>query len=242
MKKLSALLLTSAMVCGLSTGVYAKPIAITNQQLQNKLKIMIQTNGANKNFDWSSICKELGIDENNFQWNDCPIVSIPGFKPDTNKPNINFPDFDFPDNSTPDNDKPNVNPDDSQQGSESAYVNEVVRLVNEERAKAGLSPLSTSINMQKAAQVRAKEQQSSFSHTRPNGAHFSTALKENGVSYKGAGENIAYGQKTPAQVMQSWMNSQGHRANILNKDFTSIGVGYYVGQNGTAYWAQLFTY
>ena len=80
----------------------------------------------------------------------------------------------------------------------------------------------------------------SFSHTRPNGASCFTALTEAGVSYARAGENIAYGQSTPEAVVQSWMNSSGHRANILSSSFTSIGVGCTV-VNGTAYWAQLFT-
>ena len=66
------------------------------------------------------------------------------------------------------------------------------------------------------------------------------ALTEAGVSYRTAGENIAYGQSTPQQVMNAWMNSSGHRANILNANYTTIGVGYTV-INGTAYWAQLFT-
>ena len=88
--------------------------------------------------------------------------------------------------------------------------------------------------------MRAKESAQSFSHTRPNGSSFSTALTEAGVSYRTAGENIAYGQSTPQQVMNAWMKSSGHRANILNANYTTIGVGYTV-INGTAYWAQLFT-
>ena len=88
--------------------------------------------------------------------------------------------------------------------------------------------------------MRAKESAQSFSHTRPNGSSFSTALTEAGVSYRTAGENIAYGQSTPQQVMNAWMNSSGHRANILHANYTTIGVGYTV-INGTAYWAQLFT-
>lgn len=130
-------------------------------------------------------------------------------------------------------------PDDNQ--SESEFAAEVLRLVNEERSKAGLPALVLDQSVEKAANVRAKEIVSSFSHTRPNGTSFSTALKESGASYRGAGENIAWGQKTPAQVMEGWMNSAGHRANILNKSFTKIGVGYYQS-GGTNYWTQIFTY
>lgn len=121
------------------------------------------------------------------------------------------------------------------------YAAEVVRLVNAERAKNGLGALKVDSRVQQAAQVRAKEQAQLFSHTRPNGSSCFTALAEAGVSYRGAGENIAYGQPNPSVVMNAWMNSEGHRANILNANFTTIGVGYTV-INGTAYWAQMFTY
>ena len=113
-------------------------------------------------------------------------------------------------------------------------------LVNEERAKAGLSPLTLYTRAASAAAVRSGEIQTSFSHTRPDGSSFSTALTQAGVNYRSSGENIAYGQTTPEQVMNSWMNSSGHRANILNVDFTSIGVGYTQSSSGTPYWTQLF--
>lgn len=114
--------------------------------------------------------------------------------------------------------------------------------MNEERAKAGLPALEMSAEITAAANVRAKEIKQSFSHTRPDGSNFSSALKEQGVSYRGSGENIAWGQKSPEQVMNGWMNSEGHRANILNKNFKNIGVGYYQDANGVNYWVQLFTY
>ena len=107
------------------------------------------------------------------------------------------------------------------------FVSQLAQLVNVERAKAGLSPVTLDTTLSKAAQVRAKETVSYFSHTRPNGSTFSSATTEQGISFRGAGENIAYGQKTPQEVMNGWMNSAGHRANILNANFTKIGVGYY---------------
>lgn len=119
---------------------------------------------------------------------------------------------------------------------------QIVELVNEERTKAGLSPVTGDTTIQSAAQVRAAESAVSFSHTRPNGQNFSTALTEAGVTYKGSGENLAWGQKTPEEVMKGWMNSPGHKANLLNPDFTKIGVGYYQNANGVNYWSQLFTY
>ncbi|MDD3571146.1 MAG: CAP domain-containing protein [Lachnospiraceae bacterium] len=119
----------------------------------------------------------------------------------------------------------------------SSYAQEVVNLVNAERAKEGLSPLSIDSKVTAAAQVRATEIKTSFSHTRPDGRSCFTALAEAGASYSGAGENIAIGQKTPSEVVTAWMNSPGHRANIMKPNFKYIGVGV----NGTA-WAQLFTY
>lgn len=121
-----------------------------------------------------------------------------------------------------------------------SYAEQVVKLVNQERAKAGLAPLTLSQPVASAAQVRAKEITQSFSHTRPDGRSFSTALTEQKVSYRSSGENIAWGQKTPEQVMQGWMNSEGHRKNIMNAKFTSIGVGYYRNASGVNYWTQLF--
>ncbi len=124
---------------------------------------------------------------------------------------------------------------------ESQYISEVIRLVNIERAKEGLSALTTNSTIQSAAQVRAQEIVTSFSHTRPNGSSCFTALDQAGVSYSGAGENIAYGQPTPAAVVDAWMNSPGHRANIMNPSFTTIGVGCYKS-GSTYYWSQFFTY
>lgn len=179
----------------------------------------------------------------------------PNNKPDNNQPDNkpdNKPDNNKPSNK-PENNKPNNKPDSNKPGQDTpdeetpggsgqlTYAEEVVRLVNEERAKRGLSALTIKENIRAAAQVRAKEIQSSFSHTRPDGTSFSTALTQQNVSFRGAGENIAWGQRTPAEVMDAWMNSDGHRANILNKSFTSIGVSYVVN-NGVGYWVQLFTY
>ena len=124
--------------------------------------------------------------------------------------------------------------------SASAYISQVLSHVNAERAKAGLSPLTLDTGASQAADIRAKEIVNNFSHTRPNGSSFSSVLTENGVSYRSAGENIAYGQNTPSEVMNGWMNSSGHRANILNQNFTQIGIGHYEDANGTDYWVQIF--
>lgn len=162
--------------------------------------------------------------------------------PEIEIPEINVPGTDKPENDNNENDTNNETENTPTYDTEySEYVNEVVRLVNQHRASYGLSALSsTDTALMKAADKRAQEQAVLFSHTRPNGSSWSTVLGEYGVSYRGAGENVAYGQSTPAQVVNAWMNSEGHRANILNANFSNIGVGVHY-QNGTYYWAQLFT-
>jgi uncharacterized protein YkwD len=120
------------------------------------------------------------------------------------------------------------------------FADEVLRLVNVERAKAGLSAYTTNSAISAAANKRAQEISKSFSHTRTNGTSFSTVLTEYGVSFRTAGENIAYGQKTPQEVVTGWMNSPGHRANILNANFNKIGIGVYQS-GGVIYWTQEFT-
>lgn len=134
----------------------------------------------------------------------------------------------------------NFDDENNQDFAQSAWTQQVVKLVNEERAKAGLSELKLNTSAAAAAQRRTEELLSSFSHTRPDGSHFSTALKEYGVSYSSSGENIAYGQTSAEAVMSQWMNSSGHRANILNPDFTEIGVGHVQTDSGVHYWTQLF--
>ena len=114
-------------------------------------------------------------------------------------------------------------------------------LVNAERAKYGLSALSADSKVQAAAEIRAEEIKSVFSHTRPNGTKFSTALTQVGATFRGAGENIASGQRTPEQVVNAWMNSEGHRANILNEKYKYLGVGC-VSKGGSYAWVQIFTY
>ncbi len=123
--------------------------------------------------------------------------------------------------------------------SDSPYADEVIRLVNQEREKAGVGALSLNKAAEAAANIRARELVEKFSHTRPDGSSCFSALDEQGVVYRMAGENIAAGYASPQAVMNGWMNSPGHRSNILNEGFTAIGVGYYQ-KDGYNYWVQLF--
>jgi uncharacterized protein YkwD len=140
------------------------------------------------------------------------------------------------DNTDQGNDTTNENPGSQ---SDDAFITQVVSLVNQERAKEGLSPLTIDAKIENGAMVRAKEIQQNFDHTRPNGSSFATALTEAGASFRGAGENIAWGQRTPQEVVNTWMNSPGHRANIMERNFSRIGVGH-LNNNNTDYWVQLF--
>lgn len=171
-----------------------------------------------------------------------PGCNLPENKPETTPPSE---DTNTPENKpeiTPPSEDTNTPENKPEADKELTFAEQVVELVNQERTKAGLNAVTLDKSIASAALVRAKEIETSFSHTRPNGSKFSTALTEQGVTFKGAGENIAWGQKSPEAVMQAWMNSEGHRANILNKNFTKIGVGYYQNASGRNFWTQLFTY
>ena len=119
----------------------------------------------------------------------------------------------------------------------------VLKIVNSERKSRGCKKLVLDSTLNKAAQKRAQEISKYFSHERPNGTDCFTVLKKYGARYTTCGENIAAGQSTAAIVMNSWMNSDGHRKNILTKKFKKMGVGYYKkkGTDYTYYWVQLFS-
>ena len=167
-----------------------------------------------------------------------PGCNLPENKPETTPPSEDTNTPESKPETTPPSEDTNTPENKPEADKELTFAEQVVELVNQERTKAGLSAVTLDQNIASAALVRAKEIETSFSHTRPNGSKFSTALTEQGVTFKGAGENIAWGQKSPEAVIQAWMNSEGHRAN----NFTKIGVGYYQNAAGRNFWTQLFTY
>ena len=124
----------------------------------------------------------------------------------------------------------------------SQHSQAVLKLVNEERAKQGLKSLTLSSNLTSIANTKAKDMavNNYFSHTSPTYGSPFQMLQHFGVTYKSAGENIAAGQKSPQEVMNAWLNSSGHRANILNASYTELGVGYYKGGSYGTEWVQLF--
>ena len=124
----------------------------------------------------------------------------------------------------------------------SSYERQVVELVNAERAKNGLSSLTLDSSVSNVARAKSKDMATNnyFSHTSPTYGGAGSMLSQFGIKYTAYGENIASGQKTPQEVVTAWMNSSGHRANILSSDFTKIGVGYAANSSGKAYWTQMF--
>lgn len=120
-----------------------------------------------------------------------------------------------------------------------SYEQQVIDLVNVQRKNYGLSELKANWELSRVARIKSQDMRDNgyFSHTSPIYGSPFTMIKNFGISYTSAGENIARGQKTPQAVVNAWMNSEGHRANILNASFTQIGVGYVADGN---YWTQMF--
>lgn len=121
----------------------------------------------------------------------------------------------------------------------SAYEQKVAELTNQERAKYGLKALQVDEALSKVAHEKSRDMSVNnyFSHTSPTYGSPFDMMKQFGITYNYAGENIAMGQRTPEEVVKAWMNSEGHRKNILSPNFTHIGVGYVAEGN---YWTQQF--
>lgn len=145
-------------------------------------------------------------------------------------PQISNPDLIYPGQAL---DIPSVD------SSVTAFETEVVRLVNEARIQNGLKPLTANWELSRVARYKSQDMVDNryFSHTSPTYGSPFQMITAFGLSYRTAGENIAYGQRSPQAVVNGWMNSPGHRANILNASFTQIGVGYVASGN---YWTQMF--
>jgi len=119
---------------------------------------------------------------------------------------------------------------------------EVIRLVNEQRVKAGLQPLTKNWELCRVARYKSADMANKgyFSHISPTYGTPFQMMENFGLRFTAAGENIAYGQRTPAEVMRDWMNSPGHRSNIMSSTYNQIGVGLAKNKNGVCYWTQMF--
>ncbi|MDM5153924.1 CAP domain-containing protein [Bacillus sp. DX1.1] len=224
---------------------------MNQQELQNYLQSM----GINSQVQWNQIqfqqgnCFIPGEQPNVTVPDENVVVTPPTAKPETQKPVENEetakPEAQKPaenNNNTNNNEtqKPAENkPAEEAKGSLSEFEQRVVELTNAERTKQGLPALKVDAELSKVARIKSEDMQKNnyFDHNSPTYGSPFDMMKKFGISYKSAGENIAQGQRTPEEVVQAWMNSEGHRANILNSGFTHIGVGYVESGN---YWTQQF--
>ena len=144
--------------------------------------------------------------------------------------------------STTPEQKPESTPEQKPSTDFSSYQQQVLDLVNAERTKRGISALTLDSNLSSVATKKSQDMvnKNYFDHTSPTYGSPFDMMKQFGISYRTAGENIAKGQKTPQEVVTAWMNSEGHRKNILNPNFTNLGVGIAKDSKGTTYWTQMF--
>ncbi len=212
-----------------ATNNYNQPTTATNNiesaGIINKLQTIAYTKNCNnstaKNTNFSNIQSALNSFFNSGSFAAKPATSkSSASKPATQKPA-----------STP-----------AVSGDYAAFQKRVVELVNAERAKNGLKPLKMNAQVNKTATLKSQDMAKLgyFDHNSPTYGSPFNMMKKYGISYKTAGENIAMGQTTPEQVMKGWMNSPGHRANILRSSFTQIGVGVAKNSSGRLYWTQQF--
>lgn len=137
----------------------------------------------------------------------------------------------------------NTSNDETADKDASEQAQAVLKIVNQERAKQGLKALVLDKQLNNVAQLKAEDMKKNnyFDHNSPTLGSPFDLMRSQGVSYRTAGENIAAGQQSARDVMNSWMNSSGHRANILNANYTKLGVGFCTGGRMGTYWVQSFT-
>ena len=220
-----------------------------NQDNNNQGGNMEDNNQGNNNQDKDD--NNPGNDNNQDQDKDDNNNNQDQDKDDNNQDNNNNQDQDKDDNNQDNNNNQDQDKDDNNQNDDnnSSNINgfskeqvEVLNLVNKERKANGLKPLTLNKELSNVANIKSRDmiEKGYFDHTSPTYGSPFDMMKKFNISYNTAGENIAMGQKTPSEVMNSWMNSSGHRANILNSTYTELGVGIQKDSNGTIYWTQMF--
>ena len=224
-KKMIIAVLTMSMVLGAGSASYAaeKAASCTDTAEYGQTMTAVQLCGAQTAQDFEALCKGQ-IDFETL----CKAQN--------------------PGNTQNKNDKDNKEDQDDSSKNEqvsagqSSMTSQVVNLVNSERAAQGLMALQKDSRLAALAQQKAEDMAKNqyFSQTSPTYGSAFDMLKAAGYSYKTAGENIAMGQKSAASVMDGWMHSSGHRANILHTSYEKIGVGYAVSADGMPYWVQIF--
>ena len=224
-KKMIIAVLTMSMVLGAGSASYAaeKAASCTDTAEYGQTMTAVQLCGAQTAQDFEALCK------GQIDFEALCKAQNPG-------------------NTQNKNDKDNKEDQDDGSKNEqvsagqSSMTSQVVNLVNSERTAQGLTALQKDSRLAALAQQKAEDMAKNqyFSHTSPTYGSAFDMLKAAGYSYKTAGENIAMGQKSAASVMDGWMHSSGHRANILHTSYEKIGVGYAVSADGMPYWVQIF--
>lgn len=181
-------------------------------------------------------CDDASCTQNSCKWDSCKDANsctpTPTPKPETPAP-------------TPKPEQPAPTPEPETPAPDQTFSEmqtQILNIVNKERAAQGLSALKLDEKLSKVATAKSQDMADLgyFSHTSPTYGSPFDMMKQFGVSYSTAGENIAKGQTTAEQVMRDWMNSEGHRANILNKNFEKLGVGIVKDASGRVIWTQMF--
>ena len=221
-KNLRMLILTLGILVttGISSAVYAKDCTATTNYTVNSVESL------------QKICAKYGI----------AVPKGLDIKPQVTAPTKATPSKATPTKAVPSKVTPAKTTTTPSLTENNKIEKEVVTLVNQERSKQGLAPLKENVQLSNIARTKSQDMvnKNYFSHTSPTYGSPFDMMKQFGITYTAAGENIAMGQQSAASVMSSWMNSPGHRANILSKDFTEIGVGLAKNNSGTIYWTQEF--
>ncbi len=232
-----------------STSVYARALNSTPVNLKNKPSINLNISSQNQKYYCPNLKKRCTCKNNanlctTTNATTTEVTTKPSAKPtteattETTTQTITKP-------TTETVTKPSVKPTTEtttvNNNTQSNVAQEVLKLVNIERAKQNLPALKLNTALSNVAQLKSEDMKNKnyFNHTSPTYGSPFNMMKQFGINYKYAGENIAKGQKTAADVVTAWMNSEGHRANILNKNFTDMGLGY-VKSGSTTYWTQMF--
>ncbi|MFC0270667.1 CAP domain-containing protein [Metabacillus herbersteinensis] len=257
MKKSILLSVAAAATIFTFNGQSADATQLTKEDLQNKIEQATGKSFTFSNEDMNNILKQVDsnqlqqlfgqhFDQANSQFNaykyEEPKQATPKQEEATHAPEQPKAEAPAPapkpaqQPSTPPAEKPST---DQVQSSVSAFEQKVVELTNVERQKQGLKPLQLDTELSKVAREKSSDMQRNnyFSHTSPTYGSPFDMMKKYGIDYRAAGENIAMGQRSPEEVVKAWMNSEGHRKNIMSSDFTHIGVGHVAQGN---YWTQMF--